>query len=174
MKRLAGTPNPRSWKETKLSTYPGSVDGVAPLGGAIHSGCGSPERGRSKPSAIRPPKSSTVMVQKGHGSRSRITTTRSAITKQRRWRQSGQGVWFPFSGYSLRLRKPKRETSSIVKNRHRPLSRIYKGLGETRSTLRPNPPRNSKLQGEMPVPRTTRARTTAAPRTTRPVALTLR
>jgi hypothetical protein len=23
MKRLAGTPNPRSWKETKLSTYPG-------------------------------------------------------------------------------------------------------------------------------------------------------
>jgi hypothetical protein len=83
-------------------------------------------------------------------------------------------VRFPFSGYSLMLRKPKRETSSRVKNRRRSLSRIYKGPGETRSTLRPNPPRNSKLGGETPVPRTTRARTTAAPRTTRPVALTLR
>jgi hypothetical protein len=102
-----------------------------------------------------------------------MTATRSAITKQRRWRRSGQGVRFSFSGYSLRLRKPKRETSSRVKNRHRSLSRIYKGPGETRSTLRPNPPRNSKLKGETLVPRTARARTTAAPRTTRPVALTL-
>jgi hypothetical protein len=41
-----------------------------------------------------------------------------------------------------------------VKNRHRSLFRIYKGLGETRSTLRPNPPRNSKLKGEMPCDRT--------------------
>jgi hypothetical protein len=174
MKRLAGTPNPHSWKETKLSTYPGGGDGAAPLGGAIHSGCGSPERGRSKPPATRASKSSTVMVEKGHGSRGGITTTRSAITKQRRWRRSGQGVQFPFSDYSLRLRKPKRETSSRVKNHHRSLSRIYKGPGETRSTLRPNPPRNSKFGGETPVPRTARARTTAAPRTTRLVALTLR
>jgi hypothetical protein len=174
MKRLAGTPNPRSWKETKLSTYPGGGDGAAPLGGAIHSGCGSPKRGRRKPSATRASKLSTVTVEKGHGSRGGMTTTRSAITKQRRWRRSGQGVWFPFSGYSLRLRKPKRETSSRVKNRHRSLSRIYKDPGETRSTLRPNPPRNSKLGGETPVPRTTRVRTTTAPRTTRPVALTLR
>jgi hypothetical protein len=174
MKRLAGTPNPRSWKETKLSTYPGGGDGVAPLGGAIHSGCGSPERGQSNPSATRASKSSTVTVEKGHGSRGRITATRSAITKQRRWRRSGQGVRFPFSGYSLRLRKTKRETSSRVKNRHQSLSRIYKGPGETRSTLRPNPPRNSKLEGETPVPRTARAHTTVAPRTTRPVTLTLR
>jgi hypothetical protein len=70
----------------------------------------------------------------------------SAITKQRRWWRSGQGARFSFSGYSLRLRKPKRETSSRVKNRHRSLSRIYKGLGETRSTLRPNPPRNLKTR----------------------------
>jgi hypothetical protein len=63
---------------------------------------------------------------------------------------------------------------SRVKNRHWSLSRIYKGQGETRSTLRPNPPRDSKLKSETPVPRTARARTTAAPRTTRPVALTLR
>jgi hypothetical protein len=174
MKRLAGTPNPRSWKETKLSTCPGGGDGAALLGGAIHSGCGSPERGRSKPSTTRASKSSTVTVEKGHGSRDGITATRSAITKQRRWRRSGQGARFSFSGYSLRLRKPKQETSSGVKNRHRSLSRIYKGPGETRSTLRPNPPRNSKLEGETPVPRMARTRTTVAPRTTRPIALTLR
>jgi hypothetical protein len=155
--------NPRSWKETKLSTYPGGGDGVAPLGGAIHSGCGSLERGRSKPSATRASKSSTVTVEKGHGSRGGITATRSAITKQRRWQRSGQGAQFSFSGYSLRLRKPEREASSRVKNRHRSLFRIYKGLGETRSTLCPNPPRNSKLKGETPVPRTARARTMAAP-----------
>jgi hypothetical protein len=83
-------------------------------------------------------------------------------------------VRFPFSGYSLRLRKPKWEASNRVKNCHRSLSRIYKGPGETRSTLCPNPPRDSKLKGETTVPRTARARTTAAPRTTRPVALALR
>jgi hypothetical protein len=83
-------------------------------------------------------------------------------------------VRFPFSGYSLRLRKPKWEASSRVKNRHRSLSRIYKGPGETHSTFRPNPPRDSKLKSETPVPRTARARTTAAPQTARPIALTLR
>jgi hypothetical protein len=77
-------------------------------------------------------------------------------------------VWFSFSSYSLRLRKPKWEASSRVKNRHRSLSRIYKGPGKTRSTLRPNLSRDSKLKGKTPVPRT------AAPRTTRHVALTLR
>jgi hypothetical protein len=122
----------------------------------------------------RASRSSAVTVEKGHGSRGETTVTRSAITKQKRWRRSGQGAWFSFSGYSLRLRKPKWEASSRVKNRHRSLSRIYKGPGETRSTLRPNLPRDSKLKGEMPVPRTARARTTAAPRTTRPIALTLR
>jgi hypothetical protein len=111
-------------------------------------------------------------VEKGHGSRSGTTVTRSAITERRRWRRSGQGARFSFSGYSLRLRKPKREASIRVKNHHQSLFRIYKGPGETRSTLRPNPPRNSKLEGETPIPRTARA--TAAPRTTRPIALTLR
>jgi hypothetical protein len=115
-----------------------------------------------------------VTVEKGHGSRGETTVTRSAITKQKRWRRRGQGVRFPFSGYSLRLRKPKWEASNRVKNCHRSLSRIYKGPGETRSTLCPNPPRDSKLKGETTVPRTARARTTAAPRTTRPVALALR
>jgi hypothetical protein len=76
--------------------------------------------------------------------------TRSAITKQKRWRQRGLGARFLFSGYSLGLRKPKWEASSRVKNRHRSLSRIYKGPGETRSTLRPNPPRDSKLKARRP------------------------
>jgi hypothetical protein len=105
------------------------------------------------------------MVEKGHGSRGETTVTRSAITKQKRWRRRGKGVRFPFSGYSLRLRKPKWEASSRVKNCHRSLSRIYKGPGETRSTLHPNPPRDSKLKSKTPVPRTARTRTTAAPRT---------
>jgi hypothetical protein len=65
-----------------------------------------------------------------------------------------------------------RRQSSRVKNHHRSLFRIYKGAGKTHSTLRPNPLRNSKLEGETPVPRTAHA--TADPRTTRPIALTLR
>jgi hypothetical protein len=64
--------------------------------------------------------------------------------------------------------------SSRVKNHHQTLLRIYKDPGKTRSTLGPNPPRNPKLEGETPVPRTARACTTAAPRITRLVALTLR
>jgi hypothetical protein len=44
-----------------------------------------------------------VTVEKGHGSRGETTVTRSAITKQKRWRRRGRGVRFPFSGYSLRL-----------------------------------------------------------------------
>jgi hypothetical protein len=91
-----------------------------------------------------------VTVEKGHGSHGGTMVTRSAITKQKRWRREGLGERFPFSGYSLRLRKPKKEASSRVKNRHRSLSRIYKGLGETHSTLRPNPPRDSKLKAKHP------------------------
>jgi hypothetical protein len=83
MKWLAGTPNPRSWKEMKLSTYPGSGVGSAPLGGTIHSGYGSPERGRSKPSATRASRSPTVTVEKGHRSRGGTTVTLSAIAERR-------------------------------------------------------------------------------------------
>jgi hypothetical protein len=96
MKRLAGTPNPRSWKETKLTTYPGGGVGSASLAGTIHSGCGSPERGRSKPSATRASRSSTVMVEKGHGSRGETTVTLSAIAERRGWRRRGQGARFSF------------------------------------------------------------------------------
>jgi hypothetical protein len=149
-------------------------DGAAPLGGAIHSGCESPERGRSKPSATRASRSSAVTVEKGHGSRGEIMVTRSAITKQKRWRRRGLGARFPFSGYSLGLQKPKWEASSRVKNRHRSPSRIYKGPGETLFNTSLEPAARFKTQSETPVPRTARARTTAAPRTTRPIALTLR
>jgi hypothetical protein len=55
---------------------------------------------------------------------------------------------FLFSGYSLGLQKPKKEASSRAKNRHRSLSRIYKDPGNTRSTRRPNPPRDSKLKAK--------------------------
>jgi hypothetical protein len=55
--------------------------------GGIHSGCLSSERGRSKPSATRVSRSSAVTVEKGHGSRGGTMVTRSAITKQRRWRR---------------------------------------------------------------------------------------
>jgi hypothetical protein len=73
---------------------------------------------------------------------------------------------------TLRLRKPKKEARSGAKNRHQTLPRVYKDQGKTRSTRRPNPPRDSKTQSETTVPRTARARAMAAPRTTRPVALT--
>jgi hypothetical protein len=57
---------------------------------------------------------------------------------------------FLFSGYSLRLRKPKQKASAIgrVKNLRRPLFRVYKGPGEIHPKLRPNPPRN-KGPGEI-------------------------
>jgi hypothetical protein len=142
MKRLAGTPNPRSWKETKLTTYPGGGVGSASLTGAIHSGCGSPERGWSKPSAMRASRSSTMTVEKDHGSRGGTTVTLSAITERRGGGGEDKVRGFLLSGYSLRLRKPKQKASANgrVKNHRRPLFRVYKGPSEIHSKLRPNPP----------------------------------
>jgi hypothetical protein len=59
---------------------------------------------------------------------------------------------FLFSGYSLRLRKPKQKASanSRVKNHRRPLFRVYNGPGEIHSTLRPNPLRNSNSKAKRP------------------------
>jgi hypothetical protein len=79
---------------------------------------------------------------------------------------------FLFSGYSLRLRKPKQKASSRVKNHRRPLFWVYKGPGEIRSTLHQNPPRNSNSKAKRPF--LERLAHAAAPRTTRPVALTPR
>jgi hypothetical protein len=89
MKRHAGIPNPRSWKGVKLTTYPGGGVGSASLPGAIHSGCGPSERERSKPSVTRACRSSTVTVEKGHGSRGGMTVALLAIAKQKRWRRRG-------------------------------------------------------------------------------------
>jgi hypothetical protein len=52
---------------------------------------------------------------------------------------------FLFSGYSLRLRKPKQKASANgrVKNHHPPLFEVYKGPGEIHPKLHPNPSRNS-------------------------------
>jgi hypothetical protein len=89
MKRLAGIPNPRSWKGMKLTTYPGGRVGSASLSGAIHSGCGPPERGWSKPSVTRASRSSTVTVEKGHGLRGGTTVALSAIAERKWWRRRG-------------------------------------------------------------------------------------
>jgi hypothetical protein len=88
-------------------------------------------------------------------------------------KRTGWAVSFSLAK-TVRLRKPKKEARSGAKNRHQTLPRVYKDQGETRSTRRPNPPRDSKTQSETTVPRTARARATAASRTTRPVALTPR
>jgi hypothetical protein len=57
---------------------------------------------------------------------------------------------FLFSGYSLRLWKPKQKVSSRVKNHRRSLFWVYKGPGKTRSTLCPNPPQNSNSKAKRP------------------------
>jgi hypothetical protein len=57
--------------------------------GAIHSCCGPPERGQSKPSVTRASRSSTVTVEKGHGSRGGTTVTLSAIAERRWWKRRG-------------------------------------------------------------------------------------
>jgi hypothetical protein len=118
-------------------------------------------------------RSSTVTMEKGHGSRGGTTVPRSAIAKRRGWRRSGQGTRFSFSGYSLRLRKPKQEASSRVKNCNWSLFRVYKGPGKTRSTLRPNPPRSSNSKTKCPFLEWL-ARATGATRIARSVALTPR
>jgi hypothetical protein len=68
----------------KLTTYPGGGVGLASLPGASHSGCGPPERERSKPSVTRAYRSSAVTVEKGHGSRGGMTVALSAIAGLKR------------------------------------------------------------------------------------------
>jgi hypothetical protein len=75
------------WDETDHVPQRRSRVGLAP--GAIHSGCGPPERGWSKPSVTRASRSSIVTVEKGHGSHGGTTVTLSAITERRWWRRRG-------------------------------------------------------------------------------------
>jgi hypothetical protein len=57
---------------------------------------------------------------------------------------------FLFSGYSLRLRKPKQKASSRVKNHRRPPSGYIKTRAGSVQTLRTNLPRNSNSKAKRP------------------------
>ena len=62
-----------------------------------------------------------------------------------------------------------------MKNRHRTPSQVYEGQGETVSSTPPGPDAGfEKREAAQPFLETARARVTAAPPTTRPVALTPR
>jgi hypothetical protein len=139
MKRLAGTPNPRSWKETKLTMYPGGGDGAAPPTGGIHSGRCSSVRGRSKPSPTRSSRSLAVTVEKGHGSRGEIS---HPVSHHQAEGVAAQGAGRAVSSSlakSLGSRKPKREAGGGAKNHHQTLTRVYKDQGETGSNVPPGP-----------------------------------
>jgi hypothetical protein len=87
-------------------------------------------------------RSSTVMVEKGHGSRSGMTVALSAIAEQKQWKRRGRGAQFSLlSVYSLRLRKQKRKASANgrVKKHCRPLFQEYKGPSEIHPKLHSNP-----------------------------------
>jgi hypothetical protein len=148
MKRLAGTPNPRSWKETKLTTYPGGGAGAAPCGGG-----GNPLR----LPLIRERAKQTLSNEVLQVTR-RDCGERPWVARQNNGHPVGhhraegvaaertrRAVSFSLAK-SLRLRKPKRKARSRAKNRHQALPRVYKDQGKTRSTCRPNPPRDSKTQ----------------------------
>jgi hypothetical protein len=175
MKRLAGTPNPRSWKETKLTMYPGGGDGAAPPTGGIHSGRCSSVRGRSKPSPTRSSRSLAVTVEKGHGSRGEMMVTRSAITERKGWRRKGQEgrfplLWLSLSGCEDLRGRQEAEQRTIAG----PSPEYIKTKARPVQTFRPDRTRDSKTQSKTAIPRMARARTTAASPTTRPVALTPR
>jgi hypothetical protein len=174
-RRPAGTPNPRSWKGTKLTIYPGGGDGAAPPKGGIHSGRCLSVRGRSKPSPTRSSRSPAVTVEKGHGSRGEMMVTRSAITERKGWRRERQEgrfplLWLSLSGCKNLGGRQEAEQRTVTG----PSPRYIKTKVRPVPTFRPDRTRDSKMRSETAVPRTARARTTAAPPTTRPVALTPR
>jgi hypothetical protein len=105
-------------------------------GGGIHSGRLSSERGRSKPSATRSSRSSSVTVEKGHGSRGEMMVTRSAITEQKGWQREELGGRFPFlwlnlSGCENLRRRQEAEQRTVarpspeyIKTKARPVQRF--------------------------------------------------
>jgi hypothetical protein len=155
--------------------YPSGGDGAAPPTGGIHSGRCSSVRGRSKPSPTRSSRSLAVTVEKGHGSRGEMMVTRSAITERKGWRRKWQGGRFPLLWLSLsgceNLRGSQEAEQRTITG---PSPEYIKTKARPVQTFHPNRTRDSKTQSETAVPRTARARATAAPRTTRPVALTPR
>ena len=73
MNRSTGTPRPRSWKETKLTTYPAGGLGSGSPNGAIHSGLSGSVIGRRRPSSTRDYSISTDTSDGSQGSASMIT-----------------------------------------------------------------------------------------------------
>ena len=153
MKRLTGTPNPRSWKGIKLTTYTPAAESGQP-------------RSRGHPLLLRPIGEGTEqtvgneglqILHSDGGERPRVARAERRSPCQPSLNEGGGGEGdkvrgFLFSGYSLRLRKPKQKasTNGRVKNHRQPLFRVYKGPGKTRSTLRPNPPRSSNSKTKHP------------------------
>jgi hypothetical protein len=132
-------------------------------------------RGRSKPSPTRSSRSLAVTVEKGHGSRGEMMVTRSAITERKEWRCKGRGgrfplLWLSLSGCKNLRGRQEAEQRTIAS----PSPEYIKTKARPVQTFRPDQTRDSKTQSETAIPRTARARATAAPRTTRPVALTPR
>jgi hypothetical protein len=155
--------------------YPGGGDGAAPPTGGIHSGRCSSVRGRSKPSPTRSSRSLVVTVEKGHGSRGEMMVTRSAITERKGWRRKGQEgqfslLWLSISGCENLRGRQEAEQRTVT----RPSPGYIKTKARQFPTFRPDRTRDSKTRSETAVPRTAHARATAAPPTTRPVALTPR
>jgi hypothetical protein len=147
-------PKPLLMEGGEADHVPGGGVGSASLPGASHSGCVPPERGRSKPSATRACRSSTVTVEKGHGSRGGITVGLSAIAERRRWKRRGRGARF-FSSLFLvsQVAKAKaegksRSTNGRVKNYCWSPSQVYKGPDRIRPKLRPSPSRVFKIRNQ--------------------------
>jgi hypothetical protein len=73
MKTDAGTPNPRSWKQTKLTTYPsGGAGSRWARGGAIHSGYDRLVLGSSSPSSTNSSNLLSVTEEAAQSSAGRI------------------------------------------------------------------------------------------------------
>jgi hypothetical protein len=73
MKTNTGMPNPRSWKQTKLTTYPsGGAGSRWAGGGAIHSGCDRLILGRSSPSSTNSSNLLSVIEEAAQSSAGRI------------------------------------------------------------------------------------------------------
>jgi hypothetical protein len=73
MKTVAGTPNPRSWKQMKLTTYPsGGAGSRWPGGGAIHFGYDRLVLGHSSPSSTNSSNLLSVTEEAAQSSAGRI------------------------------------------------------------------------------------------------------
>jgi hypothetical protein len=94
MKTDAGTPNPHSWKQTKLTTYPSGGTGSRWAGGGvIHSGCDRLVLGRSSLSLTNSSNLLSITEEATQSSAGRIwlfpaiDAVGRGWTERMRWRQ---------------------------------------------------------------------------------------